>query len=146
MALKTPQQATQKWASQMAQATEAYSKGVQSVTTDPAEAAVAQQSRLIQNFMASVNSGAWANGLRAAAAKGTWKANALSKGVARIGPGAAAAIPKMMAHQQSIFPVNQQLQAQLAQMPKGGKENAKARFSAMLDAYDQFKAAKRASA
>jgi hypothetical protein len=145
MPLKTPQQMTEAWATKMGTASDAYKKGVAATTTDPAEAAIAEQGRMIAGIQSAVASGRWANGLRKAAAKGAWKAGALGKGADRLTSGAIAAKPKMMEHATAIYPVNQQLKQTLAGMPKGGKENAKQRFAAMLDAYDAFKQAKGAS-
>ena len=146
MPLKTPAQWSANWNNAMQQASEPYMKGIQATTVDPAEAAIAQQTRLVANFNAAINNGSWAGGLRASAAKGIWKANALSKGVARIGPGAQQAVPKVQAHAQAMFPVLQQLQATVASMPKGGTENALSRVRAMLTAMAQFKASKNQAA
>lgn len=145
MPLKTPQQTTENWAAKMAQAGDAYKKGVSATTQDPAEAAIAQQGRMLAGIQQAVGTGRWANGLRKAAAKGSWKAGALGKGADRLTSGALQAKPKMMEHAAAIYPVNQQLQQTLGGMAKGGKENAVARFRAMLDAYTAFKDAKGAS-
>jgi hypothetical protein len=126
----------------MAQSTDAYTKGIQATTQDPAEAAIAQQSRMLQNVTAAITNGTWAGGLRKAAANNQWKNNSLQKGAQRIALGAQQALPKVTAHQNAIYPVNQQLQATVSQLPKGGTENALARVRAMLTAYAAFKASK----
>ena len=142
MPLKTPQQMTENWAAKMSVAGEAYKKGVQATTVDPAEAAIAQQSRMLSGVQQSITSGRWASGLRRSAAKGSWKAGAMAKGADRIATGAIAAKPKMLEHATAIFPINQDIRATVQSMPKGGVENAIARMRVMLTKYDAFKAAK----
>jgi hypothetical protein len=130
------------WASKMAGAGDAYTKGIQSTTVDPAEAAIAQQPRMLSGIQQAVTSGRWAAGLRRAAAKGTWKTNAITKGAQRLATGALQAKQKMMEHATAIYPVNQDIRNTIATMAKGGTENAVARIRVMLQKYADFKAAK----
>ena len=75
-----------KWVSRTSAAQQDYVDGVDNTAKDPTQLAIQNQARLLNNFQAAVNSGKWANRLRAVGKAG-WqaavnaKANNFSTGV-----------------------------------------------------------------
>ena len=76
----------QRWAQRTSAAQTDYIAGAEATSKDPTQLAINNQARLLANFQQAVNSGKWANNLRAVG-KGGWlqairdKANNFSTGV-----------------------------------------------------------------
>lgn len=133
---KTAEQAVANYLAGMANAGQKYTQGVQNFQGNPmalAAGADAQQ-RYLQNTAAAVNSGRMAAKLNAVP-KQAWVDGAVQKGAQRLSTGAQLAKPKVMAHFNSWMPTYLQASAAVRNMPKGGRANALARVSAVLDLY-----------
>ncbi len=134
---KQAAQVAQKWARNLAASTEDIKAGVQGVTVNPAQAAIAKQAVMLQKLTASVNNGKWAKGLGRVTLEG-WKQNMIDKGVSRIAGGAQAAEGKFSAFMTQLLPVAEQVKAQVKGMPKITVEDSIARSAAAIRAFKAF--------
>ena len=133
---KSPQQVADKWATNLGAAGQAIKDGVNSVTTAPTALAAAAESRYISGVQNAVTSGKWQAGLNRVTLQ-DWKDTMLQKGLARVGPGAAAAKSKFASFMQQLLPYQQQL---IASLPPRGDINANiARMVAMAQGMSHFK-------
>lgn len=101
MALPTPDEAAQAWAQKLAASTDRITRGVQSVTVAPGQAAARQKNVWAQNVAASQDK--WASRVGSVTLP-EWQQAMTSKGVQRIASGAQAAQPKMAAAMAQILP------------------------------------------
>lgn len=99
--LANPTQAAANWANRLGAATQAYTDGVNSVTTAPGQLAAASADRWANNTVAAKPRFA-ANS--AAVTKEMWQQAAINKGAPRLASGAAAAQDKMTAVFTKLFP------------------------------------------
>jgi hypothetical protein len=114
MAIPTPEEAAQAWASRLASSTDRIQRGVQSVTTAPGQAAARQKAVYAQNVAASTDK--WAQRV-ASVSLPEWQQAMLEKGAPRIAQGAAAAQPKMAAFMGQLLP---HIAQQVAALPARG--------------------------
>ncbi len=114
MALPSPEEAAAAWASRLAGSTDRITRGVQSVTTAPGQAAARQKAAYTQGVAASVDK--WAARV-ASVPLGEWQASMIEKGAPRIASGAAAAQPKMAAFMAQLLP---HIATQVAALPARG--------------------------
>lgn len=133
---KSPQQVADKWATNLGGAATAIKDGVNGVTTAPTALAAAAEGRYISGVQAAVASGKWQAGLNRVSLQ-DWKDSMLQKGLARVGPGAAAAKGKFAAFMQQLLPYQQQL---IASLPPRGDLNANIqRMVAMAQGMHNFR-------
>lgn len=96
-----------KWVSRTSSAQQDYVNGVESTSKDPTQLAINNQSRLLTNFTAAINSGKWANRLRAVGKAG-WqqavadKANNFSTGVNAAQAKVAAAFAPLLQYENNL--------------------------------------------
>lgn len=96
-----------KWATRTSAAQQDYVNGVETTSKDPTQLAINNQSRLLANFQAAVNSGKWANRLRAVGKTG-WqqavadKANNFSTGVNAAQAKVAAAFAPLLQYENNL--------------------------------------------
>lgn len=138
MTMPTPDAAAQKWAQAMGASSAAYKAGIMRVTESPMAAAARNKQGWINGVMHAANSGKWEAGLNRVSLQ-YWQNQAANLGAQRIGAGATAAQPKMLAFMQQFWPVLQAAQAQVKAMPADTYEARKARMNAMADALHAFK-------
>lgn len=136
MAQKDPNAVAQKWAQNLGAATQHIQAGVQAVQTAPGQRAAAQKQVWLAQLQA--NADKWARNV-SAVTLGEWQQAMIDKGIARIGSGAQAAIPKMQNFLTAFLPHVEQGAAAVRQMPKGGMANAEARVLAMMRHNAQFR-------
>lgn len=122
----SPQQVAQKWANNTSTATQAFKDGVNSVQTAPTAAAAQAQDRYLSGVQQAVASGKWAAKLNAVTLD-SWKQSMLMKGAARISGGVTAAIPAMTAFMTNWLPLQAQMSAAVARMPRGNLADSIAR-------------------
>lgn len=115
---KNPSDIAAKWARNLGAATQSIQAGVQAVTVNPAQSALAQVNAYVQGVQAAVNSGKYQRGLQRVTLQ-SWQNAMLTKGLNRIAAGASAAQPKMEAFMTKFMPYLQGLQSQLAATPRG---------------------------
>lgn len=89
------------WASRLAQSTTKITDGINAVTVAPGQAAARQKTAWVQNTTASADK--WATNT-AAVSLSDWQQAAITKGVARIGPGATASQAKFATFMTQLLP------------------------------------------
>jgi hypothetical protein len=104
-----------KWQSRTSGAQQDYVDGVNNTQKDPTQLAINAQARLLTNFQQAVNSGKWANRLRAVG-KGGWQA-AVDAKANNFSTGVNAATAKVTAAFQPLLQYENNLQQQVDAMP-----------------------------
>jgi hypothetical protein len=104
-----------KWQSRTAGAQQAYVDGVNNTQKDPTQLAINNQARLLTNFQNAVNSGKWANRLRAVGKAG-WQ-SAVDAKANNFSTGVNAAVSKVTAAFQPLLQYENTLQQQVDSMP-----------------------------
>lgn len=104
-----------KWQSRTSGAQQAYVDGVNNTQKDPTQLAINAQARLLTNFQNAVNSGKWANRLRAIG-KGGWQA-AVDAKANNFSTGVNAAVGKVTTAFQPLLQYENNLQQQVDAMP-----------------------------
>ena len=130
--MRTPQQATDAWAQGLAAAQQKITDGINSVTESPTAKAAQHLDKYVQNTAAAVASGKMAAKLNAVSLQ-DWKSKFLAK-VSRIGSGAQAAKPKMLAHLTKFLPKVAAARATVKGMPNTTKADTQARMNAFFQA------------
>jgi hypothetical protein len=116
MAKLTPQQIADKQVRNATNAVQDYRNGVNAVTVNPMDKAIASIQKMRNNFNAAVDSGKVQAGM-ASVGINAWKAAASKKGGDNYAGGITAAAGKILAFQTQIAPFRAQLQATIATMP-----------------------------
>ncbi len=132
-----PQAVAQKWANRLGASTADIQKGVQSVQVAPTTQAANRQQAYVDGVTRAANSGKWARGLNRVTLQ-QWQAAMVQKGLPRVGPGAQAAIPKMVSFGQQFGPYLDGLKQLLSTMPRGDINANKARAMAAIDYLSKF--------
>ena len=104
-----------KWQSRTSGAQQAYVDGVNNTQKDPTQLAINAQARLLTNFQNAVNSGKWANRLRAVG-KGGWQ-SAVDAKANNFSTGVNAAVQKVTNAFQPLLQYENTLQQQVDAMP-----------------------------
>jgi hypothetical protein len=105
----------QKWTSKTSAAQQDYVDGVNNTSKDPTQLAINNQQRLLTNFTAAVNSGKWANKLRAVGKAG-WQA-AVDAKASNFSTGVNAATQKVATAFAPLLQFENNLQQQVDSMP-----------------------------
>lgn len=127
-----------KWSRNASQSTEAFKAGVQAVTENPAQKAIARKDAWVQGVQEAAADGSYERGLSKITLQ-SWKDSMLNKGAARIASGVTAAKPKFQAFMQRFIPHLQAGQAKLQSMPRGDLGTNIARAVAMIQHNAEFK-------
>lgn len=104
-----------KWVGRTSAAQQDYVAGIEGTQKDPTQLAINAQARLLTNFQNAVNSGKWANRLRAIG-KGGWQA-AVDAKANNFSTGVNAAVGKVTAAFQPLLQYENNLQQQVDAMP-----------------------------
>ena len=107
---KDPNAAAQKWAANLAGATQAIRDGVQGVSTAPGQLAAQKKQLYISGVTASADK--WARNVASVSLQ-EWQNAMTTKGVDRIASGAQAAQPKMAQFLGRLIPFQENLKRQL---------------------------------
>ena len=137
----TPQEIAEKWARRTKNAQPDYIKGVESVTKNPAEAAIAKQDKMVANWQESVTSGKWKRGMGRVTLE-SWKASAAGKGSQRLSAGIDAAGAKSLDFYAQLLPFQADLSAKVGKMPDLSIEDSVQRSAAWIRGMAQFKRSK----
>lgn len=133
---KTPQQMATNWRSAMQnpQTSQKYKDGINNFQGNPMALAATPdaEARYLNGVQQSVASGKRTQKLQSVPVD-RWKTNSVNVGSMQLSTGATKAMDKVSAHFQKWGPVYQQASAAAHALPKGGKANAMARVSAVLD-------------
>jgi len=116
MSKLTPQEFREKQARRLKGAVEDIRAGVEKVTTAPTVQAAAKQDKMVQNLQAAVQSGKWASRLKKVSLE-EWKAATANKGIPRIAAGIDGAAAKVEDFASQLLPYEDQVLAQLKNMP-----------------------------
>lgn len=136
MAVPTPDQAAQRWAAGMSGASQKMRDGVQSVTTAPGAKAARNADAYVAGVQRSLDK--WRQNV-AKVSLSDWQQAFIDKGLARVGAGATAAVPKFTQFMAEFLPHVAAGAEQVRNMPKGGVDNGIARAVAMIRHNAAFK-------
>lgn len=117
---------------QSGSAKEAYRNGIDAVTENPMQKAADADDLYLARVEESVRSGRRRNALLSVPMT-RWKENAKTKGAERLASGAVAAADKVRSHFQKWAPIYDQASEAVKSMPKGTREDAKARVGRVID-------------
>lgn len=104
MAKLSPNQLAAKWAAAMGRSEKAIQDGVDAVTVNPAEQAIAQKDTMLANYTDSVQSGRWENSMRKVRLP-DWKAAMKEKGAKNAVAGAKMGQLKVERAEAEIAPI-----------------------------------------
>jgi hypothetical protein len=130
MAVKaTAAEASAAWSANFAAAGTKYTAGINAVTVAPGQLAAAQKNLYLQNVQAAVNT--WASKV-AAVDLNTWKQQATTTGVQRLGSGATKGAPKVADFMSKFLPTLSTIVGGLG--PRGTFDQNLARFTSYATA------------
>ena len=138
MSKLTPQQFTEKHARRLKGATEDMRAGINRVTENPCEKAIAKQDKMLTNLTASVNNGKWAAGLGRVSLQ-EWKDKADKVGVNRVAAGIDAAAAKMTAFAEQLLPHIDREVAKISAMPDITLDDNINRMTSFIRGMSNFK-------
>lgn len=133
----SPQEFGDRWAQGLQGSTQKITQGVNAVTVAPSTKAIAQKAKMVQNFTLAVNSGKWERNLGKITLN-DWKTSMTDKGIPRIGQGAIAATPKMVAFATKLLPFEQTLQNTVRNLPSLTLQNRIDRAVAWMNGMNKF--------
>lgn len=125
----TAAQYAEKWARRLKGATQDIKLGVEGVTENPADKAIAAIDKMAAGFMEAVNSGKIERGLRTVTLA-SWKDSMLKKGLSNLAAGVDGASAKMQAKAASLLAAVDSAQAQVEAMPDATFEDRLNRMTA----------------
>lgn len=138
MARVNAQEYAEKWKRRLSGATEDVRRGIERTTVAPGAAAAAASDAMLRNLTSSVTSGRWARKV-GAVSLADWKGAAITKGIARIPSGAAAAEAKMARVAQTLLPAVDAAAAAARAIPKVTIEDSVNRAATFMRQMRQFK-------
>lgn len=109
-----------------------YQDGIDRTTDNPMVKAEAANDLYLQRVQDSVSSGRRSAALLSAP-MARWKDNSKKKGADRLSTGAMGALDKVRAHFQKWAPIYANISDTVAAMPKGSREDSKARSAKAID-------------
>jgi len=116
-------------------------KGIDKVTVNPCEQAVAKQDKMLANLTLSITEGRWAAGLRRVTLD-EWKKKARDIGAGRISAGIAAAKEKVISFAEQLLPHIDKGVADIKKMPDISLEDNINRCTTFIRHMAGFKRAK----
>ena len=126
-----------RWQQSAGTAQTRFTEGVQATTKDPTQLAIAAQSKLLQGFNDSVQSGRWARNL-AAVGQGGWKSATLAK-ANNYSTGISAGSTKFQAAMSTWLPIINSASQQVQSMPNNSFADSLARMNAFATALHNAK-------
>lgn len=127
--LDNPQAAVDKWSNAMANATPAYTAGVQAVTVAPNQKAAAASAKWLARTQAALPKFEQ-NNLKVSLQ--SWQTATVDKGAPRLATGASNAKPKVLAFDTAFYQFLKAGQATIAAMPTDTPEQAIAKSAAQI--------------
>ena len=138
MAQKDPKQIAEKFVRRAQAATQDMVNGVNNVTVNPAQQAIAKEQKLLQNVTQAIQSGKWRRGMQTVTLE-SWKQSMITKGAPRVSAGVQAAQGKMEAFYTELLPYQEQLQTKLGSMPDLTLEDSINRATTWMRGMANFK-------
>jgi hypothetical protein len=142
MAKLTPEQAAAKLIRNAKSAASTMAEQVDKVTVAPSQQAVAKQEKMLRNLMEAIQSGKWAESLGSVTLE-DWKEAMKTKGIPRIAQGLDASESKLVDFYAELFPYQEGIQRELAEMPDLTFEDALSRMVHNARKMKEFKRRKR---
>lgn len=130
----TVQDAVAKWADRGSNSGDAVKRGVNAVTESPMEKAAAAQERYLAGVRRAVESGKYAERLRAVPLQ-EWKNAMINKGIPNMQNGYNVGKAKYQRFMQSFLPYARQVSEEIKQMPKGTLQQAKDRSNRAIERF-----------
>lgn len=128
----------QLWMQRASAAGERMKAGVQAVTENPAEKAAAAAPQWLAGVQRAAAEGSFEAGLRKVSLS-DWKQKMLNKGVPNMATGVREALPDMTKFLAEFLPFAGQVSDEIKAMPKGTKEDSRARMLAAFEKMSSFK-------
>lgn len=119
MAKLSPQALAALWSTRVQSSVDAYKSGINSVSENPAQQAIAAKQRYIDGVNRAFQEGRYEAGLQGVT-KESWKAACVEKGAANIASGARAGAVKVQRAEQRMGPIRDAIVASLP--PRGSLE------------------------
>ena len=116
MAKASPQEIAAKWKSRTQSASPEYIKGVQNVTTNPAQRAIQAKDKMVANFQQAMADGRYEAGLQDVTLQ-SWQQKTINKGATRIAAGVQEAEPRMGQFLAGFLPAQAAVTQGVDQMP-----------------------------
>lgn len=138
MATKDPKALAEKFVRRTQAASQDMVNGVNSVTVNPAQKAIAKEDKLKNNWNEAINSGKWRRGMGTVTLE-SWKQSMIQKGAPRVAAGVQAAQGKMEQFFSELLPYQEQGLAKLASMPDMTIEDSINKAVAWMRHMAQFK-------
>lgn len=132
----TPQEAAEKWARKASAASQDYQRGIERVRESPTAKAVQKKDKLVQGFQDAVNSGKWETNTARVTLQ-EWQRAASQKGVPNFATGIQASQAKTQGAYQRLFPLIDQAQNAIQNMPDTTLEQRLARSTAFARAMSE---------
>lgn len=124
--MKSAKQVASKWKDNFLRGQERAEQSVMALQVNPMELAAAREDYWFQRLQEAKDKGKFSQGLRRVP-KSVWQQNYIKKGLPAMRTAAPIGESNMDAFMTKWLPYQQQMQAAMATMPKGGEENAVAR-------------------
>jgi hypothetical protein len=137
MAIPDAATVADRWVGAAGAAQARFTEGVQTTTKDPTALAVAQISKLQNNFVQSVTSGRWQRNLQRVGKTG-WQSATVAK-ASNFSTGVNAAKDKYMAAMGPVLQIEAQVQAQVQAMPKATLQDSINRMTTWATALHNWK-------
>lgn len=131
MARLTPEEYANKQARNLKNSLQDIRDGINRVSVAPGVAAAASQDRMRTNVLAAIDSGLWANKVKAVSLT-SWQDSALNKGVDRISGGIDAAHDKQVTMAAKLLPIVDAAAAKARSMPKNTLQDSIARMTSFV--------------
>lgn len=135
---KDPKALAEKFVRRTQAASQDMVNGVNAVTINPAQQAIAKEQKLIANWNEAVQNGSWRKGMQSVTLEG-WKDAMIKKGAPRVAAGVQAAQGKMEQFYAELIPFQDALNAKLANMPDLTIEDSINKAVAWMRGMSQFK-------
>lgn len=116
-------------------------KGVNSVTANPAQQAIAKKDKLVSRWNESVQNGKWERGLGRVSLD-DWKKSMTEKGANRVAAGLQASQQKMVDFYGELLPFQADLSAKVAKMPDLTIEDSINRAATFIRGMAEFRRSK----
>lgn len=126
------------WMQRASSAGEKMKAGVNSVTENPAEKAAAAAPAWLAGVQRAAAEGSFEKGLQSVTLQ-DWKTKMINKGIPNMATGVREAAPAMQRFLQDYLPFVAQVSDEIAAMPKGTKEDSRARMNAAFERLSSYK-------
>lgn len=128
----TSAQVAEKWQRNYSASAQSFEEGINAITQNPMEKAIASKDKMIQKWTAAINNGKWEAGLRSIGLA-EWKAKTIRLGKQRMAEGAKEGMNNTKKFFDYWLPITNQLRDKIATMPNASKADRRARLNAAFD-------------